>query len=94
MNFDTSLGRFDAELKKTRRAETGGQWRNCARSEAKPQFQCGLILTDNDGKSPLGVKLSPGMRQRLKQHCRSFFRIGERLASVYQESTTEHCREP
>lgn len=70
----------------------GGQWRNCARSEAKPQLECGLILTDNDGKSPLRVKLSPSMRQRLKQHCRSFFRIGERLASVYQESTTEHCR--
>lgn len=59
----------------------------------KPQLQCGLILTDNDGKSPLGVKLSSSMRQRLKQHCRSFFRIGERLASAYQESTTEHCRE-
>lgn len=95
MNLNTSVGRSDAEeekKKKQRRGNWGAgvQWRNSAGSEAKPQLQRCLILTDNDGKSPLRVKLSPSMRQRLKQHCCSFFRIGERLASVHQESTAKH----
>lgn len=53
--------------KKRDEGKLGGErWRNCAVSKAKPQLQCGLILTDNDGKSPLRVKLSPSMRQRFK----------------------------